>query len=387
MNALALALFCLFPQPLQAADLEVVIFKPSTLDAVFGSVEVEAEVHAPEPVIRVELYVDGKRAGVLKEAPYRWQIDVGQRNVEHQFEVLAYGESGLTGSSMVMTPRIHIDEQVEVELQQLYVTASNQGKRVLDISDREFQVLDDGQNQNIITFARGDLPLAAMLLIDSSESMRGERFQAALRGAEAFVQGIRSLDEVSLLLFSDQILHATPFTSDAAVLLDPLEGIQATGNTSINDHLYLALNQLGTRQGRRVVVLFTDGADLHSVLEMKDVLWKARRSRALIYWIQLQEDEGSRASFSTAWRDADGNDRELEMLQQAVEQSGGRIAVITRIDAIEEAFREILAELREQYVLGYYPSQVRNDGSWHAVKVRVDRPGIKIRTTGGYVDF
>jgi VWFA-related protein len=121
---------------------------------------------------------------------------------------------------------------------------------------------------------------------------------------------------------------------------------------------------------------------------MQEVLWKAQRSQALIYWLRLDEKGGhSEANFATAWRDASENQEELETLEKAVVQSGGRIANLSFVAEVEPAFREILHELREQYVLGYYPSVIRNDGAWHEVKVRVERSGVKIRTRGGYVDF
>ncbi|NJL26618.1 MAG: VWA domain-containing protein, partial [Thermoanaerobaculia bacterium] len=347
---------------------------------------VEVEVQAPHDVAQVELLVDGRVVDSRTEPPWRFTVDVGQDNVEHRFEVYAYDPDGAMGRSEVTTPRIRIDEELRVELQQLYVTASHDVGRVLDLGQADFRVLDNGVEQKLITFGRGDLPITAVLLLDASESMRGERFQAALRGAEAFGSEMRKLDEASLLLFSDQLLRATPFTNDTGELLAPLAGVEPGGNTAINDHLYLALKLLDARQGRRVVVLFSDGADLHSVLGMDEVLWKARRSQALVYWIRFEE-RGVSSSFATAWRDVEGNKRELAELEQAVGASGGRIVGVSSVGEVEPAFREILRELREQYVLGYYPSDSRDDGSWHKVEVGVRRSGVEVRVREGYVDF
>ena len=98
----------------------------------------------------------------------------------------------------------------------------------------------------------------------------------------------------------------------------------AGGGTALNDHLYLALKLLDSRQGRRVVVLFTDGADLHSLLSMRDVLWKAQRSQAVIYWIFLREEQKSGPpQFATALRGFEDNLEEFRLLRRAVNQSGG----------------------------------------------------------------
>ncbi|MEM6454689.1 MAG: VWA domain-containing protein [Acidobacteriota bacterium] len=386
---IALLQLAVVPQPLHAQeteieDLQVLIVRPSTLEAVFGVIEVEAEVTGPETNAALELFVDGRSRGVRARPPYVWRVDVGQENVEHRFRVVAQTESGGAAESVISTPAIKIDEALDVQLQQLYVTVTRDDARVLDLEPDSFRITDDGRQHDLVTFARGDVPLTASILIDASRSMAGARIEAALAGTRAFIDGMRGLDEAKLVLFSDQVLASTPFTGDVEVLRAPLETIGARGNTAINDHLYLALKLLDTRQGRRVVVLFTDGADLHSVLDMEDVLWFARRSQALIYWIRLDTDAGG--EFSTAWRNAAGNQAQLDALTRAVAQSGGRIARIAAVDDIEPAFRDIMLELREQYVLGYYPHDRKVDGSWRKVSVQVRGGGVEVRTRGGYVD-
>lgn len=372
-----------------ASALDVTLVTPSGMETVFGRVEVKADVFLEpgETVDEVILFVDGKARGRLTTPPWQWTVDVGDENREHAFRVEARGPAGRK-SSLVKTPAIRVDEEVAVELQQLYVTVTRDGSRVLDLDESAFRILDDGRSEDLVTFARGDVSLTAVLLLDSSESMRGDRLRAALQGSRSFVDGMKGNDEAMVMLFSDQLLRSTPFTQDGEVLHASFEGARASGNTAVNDHLYLGLKLLDARQGRRVVVLFTDGADLHSVLDMDEVLWKARRSQALIYWLRLDDGGDRYRSFSTAWRDADGNRHELEALEKTVRQSGGRITELQSLDQVDGAFRDILAELREQYVLGYYPSKVENDGAWHEVEVQVPgRRELKIRARDGYVDF
>ncbi len=388
VSALLALAVCCWASSLAALD--VTLVRPSGMEAVFGHVEVAADVFLDEgeAVKEVVLFVDGKARGRLTQAPWVWRVDVGQENRSHEIVVRVKNQEGLEVSSSISTPAIRVDDEVAVELQQLYVTVTQGDSRVLDLESGQFRIFDDGQAEDLVTFARGDVALTAVLLLDSSESMQGERLQSALRGARAFAGGMKGNDEAMVMLFSDQLLLSTPFTQDSAVLQRSLEGVMARGNTAINDHLYLGLKLLDARQGRRVVVLFTDGADLHSVLDMEEVLWKARRSQSLIYWIRLEDKGPANRSFSTAWRDAEGNRHELEVLEKAVLQSGGKITSLESLNEVESAFRDILAELREQYVLGYYPSKIQNDESWHDVDVRVQgRSGLKIRARDGYVDF
>ncbi len=380
----ALVALGLFPQPAFAEDLRVAFFRPVLGTPVFGEVEVEVDVQAPEPVT-VDLFVDGRRVGSKAVAPYVWTVDVGHDNAEHTFKALAIGRSGMTETAELRTEALRVDERVDVSLLQLYVTVTRNGRRVLDLDRNVFRVYDGGTAQHVVTFERGDVPITAALLLDASESMRGARFEAAVRGARAFIGGMRGLDEAKLVLFSDVMHENTAFTQDHEALVRPLHAVEADGNTALNDHLYLALRQLDDRQGRRVVVLFTDGADLHSVLSMDEVLWAARRSQALIYWIRLED--GDVREFSTAWRNAEANRHELENLEEAVLQSGGRVTRLERVGEIEAAFADIVQELRAQYVLGYYPSVDRDDGAWRKVDVNVRGGGYKVRTRGGYVDF
>ncbi len=192
-----------------------------------------------------------------------------------------------------------------------------------------------------------------------------------------------------IMLFSDRLLRVTEFSEDRQMLSQALTRVEAAGGTSINDHLFLALSRLEAVQGRRVVVLFSDGSDVHSVLPMEGVLQKARSSRALIYWIQLRDPgEGSEVpEYTSSWRNVEANRREFKELRLAIQDSGGRIEVVESLDELEEAFAGILAELREQYVLGYYPSEAKHDGGWRDVRVRVEKSGLDVRTRGGYFDY
>ena len=125
---------------------------------------------------------------------------------------------------------------------------------------------------------------------------------------------------------------------------------------------------------------------VHSLLPARDVLWKAQRSQAVVYWIYLRQEEGGMdATFNSAWRGWEENERELELLSKVVRQSGGRVEELDDPEQLDEAFADIIRELREHYVLGYYPSRTRHDGTWHDIDVKVDGPG-RVRTREGYVD-
>ncbi|HVT58691.1 MAG TPA: VWA domain-containing protein [Thermoanaerobaculia bacterium] len=369
-----------------ASNLNVRIISPQADQAVFGQVVFEVNVAGADPVDRVEFMVDGTAVGVARRPPFRVTAQVGEDNVQREFRAVAYAKGGAWASAKLITLPIRIDDKMNVRLQQLYVTVLRGRDRALDLDAPNFHIFDEGQEQKIVTFGRGELPLTAVLLLDSSESMRGELLEAAERGASAFIAAMKPLDEAMVALFSDRLLRITPFVQEPEPLRQALTGIEARGGTAVNDYLYMALDLLESRQGRRVVVLLSDGSDVNSVLSMTEVLRKARHSQALIYWIQLEGGE-KHHSYTTSWRGHLANDKEYKLLQEAVEESGGRIQPVNRVAEIEPVFRGVMQELREQYALGYYPSNLKGDGSWHKIKVKADDFAVKVRTTQGYLDF
>jgi Ca-activated chloride channel family protein len=389
LGLLTAALSLVLPHRASAAAVEVLFLSPSPATPIFGMIDVAVNVRSDEPIVKVLFTVDGKKAGELKKPPYRVAWDVGQENVEHHIQVVATTLSGATALADRTSPAVVVNEEINVALRTLFVTVTEgDGKRVLDLTRDDFRVIDSHTEQKLVTFERGEVPFNAVLLMDTSESMRGARIAASRAGVHAFLGGMKEVDEASLLLFSDRLLAATPFHNDKKPLEAVLADTPAEGGTAINDHLYLALKLLDGQVGRGAIVLFSDGTDVQSVLSMQEVLWKERRSQSLIYWLQLNEEGARRTSISSAWRDFNANDREFRDLQRAVIESGGKIEGIDSISGVEGAFKEILSELREQYVLGYYPSNARHDGKWHEVQIRIrNRQGLHVRARGGYVDF
>jgi Ca-activated chloride channel homolog len=392
MQLLAVGLFPLAILAGPAPPVVVTITSPPAGYAAFGQVTVAAEVKAGEPIRRVIFFVDERQVGTVTARPFSVVANLGQENVEHRFRVVAHLASGASGEATLVTPRIAVDQEVRFDLQQLYVSARKNGERVLDLKREEFEVLDGGEDQEITAFARGGIPFTAVVLLDSSVSMQGERLSAALAGAQAFIAGMRPLDEVKLVVYCDHTIKTTPFTSVPEVLVAGLGGISAHGGTALSDHLYLALKLLEERQGRRVVVVLSDGIDSHSALSMPEVLFKARQSQALIYWIRLQDELlGSRSeeevSLFSAWRNKAWYREHLRLLRRGVEESGGTLTSVRKLDEIHPAFQGILEELREQYVLGYYPRDLQHDGGWRKIKVKVERSGVRLLAREGYLDF
>ena len=368
-----------------ALGLDLFVHHPRDGQVVFGPVEVRLEVLEDAPIRDITIHLDGQEVERLTSEPFHTTIDVGEENRSHVLEIVATDVEGASVTRTIVTGRIEVHFELDLGLQQLYVTLDSKGSESQSLSREDFQVLDNKVIQDLVTFEDGNAPFTAALLLDSSRSMVGRPLASALAGARAFVAGMRPLDEAAVLVFSDRLQARTSFTADPEVVAEQVAQVEASGGTAVYDHLYLALEQISRRQGRQVVILLSDGIDVESVLSLRDVEWKARRSQALIYWIRPRQiEEGS--SFFSFWRGADQYAEDLKSFEELVEGTGGRVLEVDHIDRAGELLAEILTELRSQYVLGYYPTQDVDDGAWHSVKVKTRAAGLKLRHRLGYYD-
>jgi VWFA-related protein len=379
-----------FAQSGAGLDLQVMVDQPTPFQPVSGEVEIEAAVVGSAAVTRVEFFVDGVLRGGLTSPPWKLPVDVGYENEEHLFRVVATAADGRSAAAEVRTPSIHVDEEVAVTLQQLYATVTCGGERVRGLTRDDFVLEERGRRQQIVTFASGEVPYTGIVLLDASESMAGDKLDNARRGVRAFLEGMRPLDEGKLVAFSDRPRVTTPFSKLPEPLTASLDRLTATGGSAVYDHLYLALRQLEPRQGRRLVVLLSDGEDAHSVLDGSVLLDTVRRSQALIYWLRLttlSDLELQKNTFLSVWRSPDQNRTGTAQLVEAVVDSGGRIEPIRTAEQIESAFHGILGELADQYAIGFYPQDRRGDDRWRPVEISVRRAGCEVRSRAGFLDL
>jgi Ca-activated chloride channel family protein len=371
----------------------VVLLAPSANEPIFGGTEIVLDVEPGAARIdRVEVFFDNLRVALIERPPWRTVVDAGNENTTHHIEVIVHDIAGHSSSVEVRTPRLQVDEEIDVDLQQLFVNVESGGRRHTGLKKEDFVIVDNGEPQEIVTFEGGDVPFTAVLLLDASSSMIGDRLRTATDGARSFVQSMNRLDEAKVILFSDQVRKETPFTSVPSILTLGLGDVRAGGGTALNDALYVGLKRLERRLGRKVLILLSDGIDVESVLPMEQVRAIARRDQVVLYWLWLRRegetDDPSRGPlYYSAWRDAEGHNAERSQLRTAVLESGGRIEPLDGIGQLRGKLDSILHELRDQYVLGYSPTQHRGSGTWHKVELRLrDGSGFRVRTQEGYVE-
>ena len=147
-------------------------------EPLFGEVEVAVAVRpAATRLERVEVYVDGVRAGVLTKPPWRLVVDVGDANVAHRLRLVATAAGGATATAELTSGTIAVQEQIEVELQPLFVRVERGGAPCPTSRARTSPSSTTACAQQIVTFERGDIPFTAVLLVDASSSMQGGRLR------------------------------------------------------------------------------------------------------------------------------------------------------------------------------------------------------------------
>ena len=253
------------------------------------------------------------------------------------------------------------------------------GRFLPTLRPEDFLVIENGKIQRITFLEPSDaLPLRVVLLIDSSASMIGPKLTRAVDAATQFVDLLEPDDEFAIITFSDKTNVVAPFGADAAEAHAALRAITASGMTALNEALLVAANELGRAEKlrsidfREVVIVLSDGEDTASVIDFEEVRHAVRGSGALVYAVSL------RASRSGQWLGAN-----WPLLQLAAD-TGGRALGVPKLDALPGLYRDINAEVRHLYRIGYVSSDSGRDGKWRSIAVRLlDRDG-RVQTRTGY---
>ena len=270
--------------------------------------------------------------------------------------------------------------KVDVRLVNIFVTATDaHGAPVATLQKENFRLKEDGKEQKIAVFDRESaLPLSIVLAVDTSLSTRKD-LPLELASARKFSHTIlRPQDGLALYRFSEVVNEVVPFTSDLKKIDAGIDRIRNGSATALYDAIFVGAQALGRRQGRKVMVVITDGGDTVSQVDYKEALRSAQEAEALVYSIIIVPIEAS------AGRDTGGE----HALIQISEDTGGKYYYANSLPQLDEAFHKISDELRTQYLLAYYPSQRYSDSEFRRVEVELVNPpagaSYRLRHRAGY---
>ena len=270
--------------------------------------------------------------------------------------------------------------RVDVNLVRVVATVKTQaGELVGALRKEDFQVSDNSAPQEIAVFERQtDQPLSVALMVDTSGSTAKElkyEIDSASRFLKALLSEGNSEDRVALYSFNWQIVRNNFFTHNYASLTNSLKTLHGEAGTSLYDAIYLAARDLEDREGRKVMVIVTDGGDTTSAKNLKQALEATQLADGVIYPVVVMP----------ITNDAGRNIGGENALKFMADGTGGRTFLPSVGPELDRAFTEIIDELRTQYLLGFYPKNVPlTKERFHRLEVRVSRPDLRVSARNGY---
>jgi Ca-activated chloride channel homolog len=244
------------------------------------------------------------------------------------------------------------------------------------LEKENFKLFDDKVEQVITQFAMEDAPTSIGLVFDCSGSM-GAKLQKSRAAVSAFLRISNPEDEFSLVTFNDRAQLVTTFTDAVEDIQKHLMLVQPWGRTALLDAVYMALHEMKrARHSRKAILIISDGGDNSSRYSYREVKNYVREAGVQIYSIGILEPLMMRDRTPEEWAGP-------MLLKEIAQQSGGRLYEVDDMSELSDIASKIGAALRNQYVLGYMPPEMKRDGKYHRIEVKIDPPkGLpKLRAT------
>ena len=271
--------------------------------------------------------------------------------------------------------------RAETDLVSFGVTVTDKrGTFLTDLTAGDFEILEDGKPQTLKYFIRGNETDAAPelhvgIMFDTSGSMTAD-ISTARTAAIKFLNALPEAKDITLVDFDTEVRLAKYGQQDFPRIVERIRSRKPDGYTAMYDALGQYVTGTDDLDGRKVLVVFTDGGDTRSVLGFTDVLTLLRGSDVTVYPVGFMQNQ----SLSTR------NQQQMR-LSRLAEETGGEAFFPLNMKEIETAYDRILTQLRAQYTVGYVSTNSSQDGRWRKVEIKVRRPdlkGSKIQTRKGY---
>jgi len=256
---------------------------------------------------------------------------------------------------------------VDVDLALVNVTVTDPYNRlVTGLEQDNFRVFEDNIEQEVTHFSAEDVPVSIGVILDLSGSM-ANKIDKSRMAALQFFKTANPQDEFFVVSFNEHAELSSPFTTSVEDIETRLLFTAARGRTAMMDGIYLGLSQMrGARNQKKALLLISDGGDNHSRYSEHDIRNFVREADTQIYAIGLYESAGARPTPEEANGPA--------LLGEITDESGGRTFGVSNLNDLPDIAIKIGMELRNQYVLGYRPSNHARDGKWRKIKVKLRPP-------------
>lgn len=267
-----------------------------------------------------------------------------------------------------------------VDLVNLGVTVTaKSGSLATDLRADEFEVYEDGRKQTLRNFATGEAarddgapPMHLGLMLDVSESM-GEDMRFTKTAAIRFLNTLLDAVDITVVDFDSQVRVARYGQAEFARLIERIRLQKATGWTALYDAIGVYLDGAAGQDGRKIMLLYTDGGDTRSALSFGELIDLLKASDVTVYAIGELEHQS-----------ASGGAEARRILSLIAETTGGRAFFPLSAKDLDAIYEQVVAEVRAQYTLGYLSTNEKTDGTWRKVEVKVRRKDLRVRARKGY---
>lgn len=284
------------------------------------------------------------------------------------------------------------DEVIKVNTDIVTLTATvtdKNGRYRADLKRDDFTVYENGAEQKIEYFNTGDrIPMSLGIVFDTSGSME-DKIEGVQDAVEHFVRSVATGDEIFLVRFSDDAEIVQDFTDDKKRILRVVQNLEPRGGTALYDAVLLGLQKIADGKNRkRALLLLTDGNDTQSSTSFQEITALARKSEVIIYGLGI--GHGEKGSSHKGIFDSRIKDTvDMRTLRALADATGGNAYYLENAheggrDLVDEAAFEVAAELKQQYTLGYYPTDKKDNGAFRQITVEVKDKTLKVRTKAGY---
>jgi len=271
--------------------------------------------------------------------------------------------------------------RASIDLVQIGVTVTDQdGEFITDLTQDDFEVIEQGQRQSVTYFAPSDQPdagppLHVGLLFDTSGSM-GEDIKLARTAAIRFLNTFSDAVDMTLVDFDSEVRVATYSQDDFPRLVERIRGREPGGWTAMYDALGVYLHGAAENEGRTILLVYTDGADTRSAIALGDLMTLVRASDVTIHTVGFLQHRRPSTQLPQRAR-----------LMEIAETTGGQSFFPVAMRDIETAYDNVVAQVRAQYSLGYISTDTALDGGWRDVAIKLTRPDLKdarVQSRKGY---
>ena len=249
-----------------------------------------------------------------------------------------------------------------VEVVELDVSVTRGGVPVAGLTARDFALTDNGAAQEVASVTLETLPLSVTMVLDTSQSVAGERLQHLVQAGTGLTAALHPGDRAALVTFSHAVDLRVAMTGDLTAIRDALGAMNGNGATALRDAVHLALQLQPRDQTRPLLLVFTDGHDTASWLTEDAAIDSARRAGVVIHAVRVESDA---------------------FLDKLTQISGGRSWSATSDRQLQDLFTRALDEMRARYLLTYTPRGVRQPG-WHELKVKLKNGSADVTARRGY---